>query len=113
MASTATFGIFTIIGCSVPDLTFLSTCTTTAAATGLPLWFVERELSAATPPRKPLGPNDRAAIALIGCGGMGRGDAGNAQRFGDIVSVFDPAIAAGAEIVEVARCERNVVHPFG
>ncbi len=68
---------------------FLSICTATAAATGLPLWFVERELSAATPARKPLGPNDRAAIALIGCGGMGRGDAGNAQRFGDIVAVCD------------------------
>ena len=68
---------------------FLSTCTATAAATGLPLWFVERELSAAPPARKPLGPNDRAAIALIGCGGMGRGDAGNAQRFGDIVAVCD------------------------
>lgn len=62
---------------------------TTAAATGLPAWFIERELSAAEPARKPPGPNDRPGIALVGCGGMGRGDAANAQRFGDIVAVCD------------------------
>ncbi len=68
---------------------FLQHCAATAAAAGLPAWFVERDLSAAEPSRRPLGPNDRAAIALVGCGGMGRGDAGNAQRFGDIVAVCD------------------------
>lgn len=60
-----------------------------AAATGLPLWFVERTLGEAAPRPKRLGPNDRPAIALVGCGGMGRGDAGNASRFGDIVAVCD------------------------
>lgn len=69
---------------------FIRNCTLTAAATGLPLWFVERELAnAAEPAPKPLGPNDRPGIALVGCGGMGRGDAGNASRFGDIVAVCD------------------------
>jgi len=69
---------------------FLTTCTATAAATGLPLWFLERELSAAAEPApKPPGPNDRPGIALVGCGGMGRGDANNAARFGDIVAVCD------------------------
>lgn len=68
---------------------FLRTCTVTAAATGLPLWFVERELSAAEPAAQPPGPNDRPGIGLIGCGGMGRGDASNARRFGDIVAVCD------------------------
>jgi predicted dehydrogenase len=34
-------------------------------------------------------PNDRPGVALIGCGGMGRGDAQNANRFGDIVAVCD------------------------
>lgn len=68
---------------------FLKSCSTVAAATGLPLWFVERELSAAAPARRRLGPNDRPRIALVGCGGMGRGDAANAQRFGDIVAVCD------------------------
>jgi predicted dehydrogenase len=70
--------------------TFLSHCTAVAAATGLPRWFVERELSASAQatPVVP-GPNDRPGIALIGCGGMGRGDAKSASRFGDIVAVCD------------------------
>lgn len=69
---------------------FLNRCTLTAAATGLPLWFVERELTlAAEPLAKTVSPNDRPGVALVGCGGMGRGDAGNASRFGDIVAVCD------------------------
>ena len=68
---------------------FLKTCTTIAAATGLPFWFVERELAAASKAPKLPGPNDRPGIALIGCGGMGRFDAKNASRFGDIVAVCD------------------------
>jgi predicted dehydrogenase len=69
---------------------FLATCISTAAATGLPLWFVQRELAAAEPvaPKLP-SPNDRPGIALIGCGGMGRGDARNARRLGDILAVCD------------------------
>jgi predicted dehydrogenase len=70
--------------------TFLNHCTAIAAATGLPRWFVERELSAAEQaPATPPSPNDRPGIALIGCGGMGRGDAKSASRFGDIVAVCD------------------------
>ena len=69
---------------------FLRRCSATAAATGLPLWFVERELALAAEPAKVVvSPNDRPAIALIGCGGQGSGDAGNAQRFGDVVAVCD------------------------
>ena len=68
---------------------FLNTCTATAAATGLPVWFLEREAALAAPAPKPLGPNDRPGVALVGCGGMGRGDANNAQRFGDLVAVCD------------------------
>jgi predicted dehydrogenase len=69
---------------------FLATCTATAAATGLPLWFVKTELAAAAEvTTKPVRPNDRPGIALIGCGGMGRGDAKNASRFGDILAVCD------------------------
>lgn len=60
-----------------------------AAATGLPAWFLEREQAEAKPARKRLGPNDRPKFALIGCGGMGRGDAANALRFGDLVAVCD------------------------
>jgi predicted dehydrogenase len=68
---------------------FLKRCSMIAAATGLPLWFVERELAEAAPITKRLGPNDRPAIALVGCGGMGRNDAKNSLRFGDVVAVCD------------------------
>jgi hypothetical protein len=49
---------------------FLRGCCATAAATGLPLWFVERDLARAAEPAKVLSPNDRPGIALIGSGGM-------------------------------------------
>ena len=70
---------------------FLQRTTLAAAASGLPLWFVQRELDAAetNAAAAVTSPNDRPGIALIGCGGMGTGDAGNAQRFGDIVAVCD------------------------
>jgi predicted dehydrogenase len=75
---------------SISRRTFLSHCTAVAAATGLPRWFVERELSASgQAPSATPSPNDRARIALIGCGGQGRGDAKSASRFGDIVAVCD------------------------
>jgi predicted dehydrogenase len=67
---------------------FLRTATTAAAASALPLWFLEREMAYAAAP-KALSANDRPGIALIGCGGMGRGDAGNARRFGEILAVCD------------------------
>jgi hypothetical protein len=69
---------------------FLRRISATAAASGLPLWFVERELALAEEQPKPeRSPNERPGIALIGCGGMGTGDAIDAQRFGDIVAVCD------------------------
>jgi predicted dehydrogenase len=42
-------------------------------------------------------PNDQPAIGLIGCGGMGRGDAKNASRFGRIVALCDVDDARLAE----------------
>ena len=74
---------------NVSRRSFLRTCVATAAASGLPLWFVERESAGATTRPRPLAPNDRPAVALVGCGGMGRGDAKNASRFGDIVALCD------------------------
>lgn len=74
---------------NVSRRSFLQRCSAAAAATGLPLWFLQRELAAAEPTRKPLSANDRPGIALVGCGGMGQGDAANASRFGDIVAVCD------------------------
>jgi predicted dehydrogenase len=55
----------------------------------MPLWFVERDLLAAASPPKPLSPNDRPGIALVGCGGMGAGDAKNASHFGEIIALCD------------------------
>jgi len=59
------------------------------ALASLPLWFLERESACASAPAKRPAPNDRPGIALIGCGGMGRVDAENARRFGDIIAVCD------------------------
>ena len=58
----------TIHRINVSRRSFLKTCSTTAAATGLPLWFLERDLVGATAEAKPLSPNDRPGIALVGCG---------------------------------------------
>ena len=58
---------------------FLKRCSLAAAATGLPLWFVQREMSAAELAPAITSPNDRPALGLIGCGGMGQGDAENAS----------------------------------
>jgi predicted dehydrogenase len=68
---------------------FLRRTTLAAAATGLPFWFVQRQLAAAETIAPVTSPNDRPGIALIGCGGMGQGDAANAARFADIVAVCD------------------------
>ena len=70
--------------------TFVKDCATIAAATGLPLWFVQRELEAAQQQAPAVtSPNDRPGIALIGCGGMGTGDIKSAARFGDVVALCD------------------------
>ena len=69
---------------------FLKVCSMTAAATGLPLWFVERDLAQAQPAASLPSANDRPNIALVGCGGMGMGNAQEAARFGNLVAVCDP-----------------------
>src|SRR5687768_1150141 len=56
------------------------------SAAGLPAWFLE-EQSHAEP--KSLGPNDTPGIALIGCGGRGRGVAREAAEFGRMVAICD------------------------
>src|SRR4051794_1684389 len=55
------------------------------AAAGLPAWLAA-ELRAVDDQPKP---TDKPKVALIGCGGMGRGDAANASRFGTIAAVCD------------------------
>lgn len=67
---------------------FLKTTAALAAASTLPNWFTQ-ECEAAPKPRRVLSPNEQPALALIGCGGMGRVDANNASKFGRIVAVCD------------------------
>jgi predicted dehydrogenase len=69
--------------------TFLRRVATVAAMTGLPAWFVERQLLGAEETTGAPSPNDRPGIALIGCGGKGRDDAANASNHGEIVAVCD------------------------
>ena len=63
----------------------------TAAAAGLPLWFVEHDIARAadqviTPSTSP---NSRPGLALIGCGGQGSGDLAGAAKFGNVVALCD------------------------
>lgn len=70
--------------------TFVRRCLAAAAATGLPLWYIERQLARAEEqPRTWTSPNGRPRLALIGCGGMGMIDARDALRFGDFVALCD------------------------
>src|SRR5262245_40552413 len=59
-----------------------------AAAATLPAWFVD-ECHAEPDPKEPKSPNDKPGIALVGCGGMGRGDIKSASRFGKVVALCD------------------------
>ncbi|HEY5079064.1 MAG TPA: twin-arginine translocation signal domain-containing protein, partial [Opitutaceae bacterium] len=69
--------------------TFVKRIAAAAALTGLPGWFLERQALAAEDVAKVPTPNDRPGIALIGCGGMGKGDATNAAKHGEILAVCD------------------------
>lgn len=75
---------------------FLKSSAALAAASTLPDWFLA-ECAAAAPATRALGPNDQPAIALVGCGGMGRADAKNASRFGRVVALCDVDDARIAE----------------
>jgi len=67
---------------------FLRTTAAITAATGVPAWFIELEQAHAAQP-KPLGPNDRPGLALVGCGGQGTGDFHAAVKHGDVIAVCD------------------------
>lgn len=68
---------------------FLKTATGIAAASSLPVWFVERCLAQEAPRPAARGPNEQLRIGLVGCGGMGTGDGKNSTRFGKMVAVCD------------------------
>jgi predicted dehydrogenase len=84
---------------------FLKRCGVVAAATGLPDWFVARELAAAEPRKTNRSPNDRPGVALIGCGGQGTRDAQNAANWGDVVAVCDVDRGRAAAAIEKLKVE--------
>ncbi|HLX62048.1 MAG TPA: Gfo/Idh/MocA family oxidoreductase [Planctomycetota bacterium] len=65
---------------------FIRRAALAAAATGLPLWYLKEQLGAEEIPAPP---KDKPNIALIGCGGQGRGDTKNAANFGKVIAVCD------------------------
>jgi hypothetical protein len=69
--------------------TFLTRCAQIAAATGLPMWFVEQQQLEAAQAPPAVAPNDRPGIGVVGCGGMGKADTTNASNYGDILAVCD------------------------
>jgi predicted dehydrogenase len=85
---------------------FLRTSAAVAAASTLPEWFLDE--CRAQPDPKPLkDKKDGPGIALVGCGGMGRGDLKNAARFGRVVALCDvdekQFAAVGKEWPDAAR----------
>lgn len=67
---------------------FLKTSAAITAASTLPRWFLE-EAQAAEKSNAPPPANDQPAVALIGCGGRGRGIAKEASQFARIVALCD------------------------
>ena len=65
---------------------FLKTSAAISAATTLPQWFLEESAHARS---EPLGANDKPGVALIGCGGRGRGVAREAAALGQLLAVCD------------------------
>ena len=93
---------------------FLKRCSLVAAVSGLPLWFVERQLAAAEAGKtKPNSPNSRPGIALIGCGGQGKGDTTNAANHGDVVAVCDVDAKHAAEAAAKFTVEGKVPKIYG
>ena len=79
---------------------FIRKCSMAAAATGLPVWFLERELAAAETTVARPSPNDRPGVALIGSGSQGTGDTVNASRYGEVLAVCDVDSTHVARAVE-------------
>ena len=88
--------------------TFLDHCAAIAAATGLPAG--SSSASCRRPDKTPApetSPNDRPGIALIGCGGMGRGDLKSASRFGNVVALCDVDIRHAAAVGPAVHRQRR------
>lgn len=69
---------------------FLKATGAAAVASTIPNWFIEECAGQMTRNEaSSLAPSESLNLALIGCGGQGRGDARNAERYGKIVAVCD------------------------
>jgi len=69
---------------------FLKSAGLVTAASTLPAWFIDEcAAQEAAKPTTSSAPSEQIRLGLIGCGGQGRGDARNAQRFGKVVAVCD------------------------
>lgn len=64
---------------------FLQQSAAACAAVTVPYWMTPSRAAA----QETKSANDRPRVALVGCGGQGRGDAHLASAFGDIVAVCD------------------------
>ena len=75
---------------------FLKSAGMLAAASSLPLWYVQECLAQQA---EATASGEDLRLGLIGCGGQGTGDARNARRYGKIVAVCD----VDAQHVEKAK----------
>jgi myo-inositol 2-dehydrogenase / D-chiro-inositol 1-dehydrogenase len=78
-----------------------------AAGSLLPAWFAEQAL-AADKPQEPRSANDMPGVALVGCGGRGRGVAKEAQKFGKLIAVCD----VDSSRAEGAALELKAAHTY-
>ncbi len=76
------------ISIQVSRRNFLRSSALIGAGVALPAWFLQENESFAQAP-KALSPNDKPGIALVGCGGQGRGDCNWARNYGNVVAVCD------------------------
>lgn len=86
---------------------FLKTTAMLAGSAALPGWFMEETSASAAEP-KPLSANDKPGIALVGCGGQGRGDCNWAKNYGTVVAVCD----VDAKHREEAAKQFNAPHQY-
>jgi len=69
---------------------FLKSIGAITASSTLPSWLIEECYAQQRRGRaEPTPPSEKVNLALIGCGGQGRGDARNARRYGQIIAVCD------------------------
>lgn len=68
--------------------TFIKSAGVRAAASSLPQWFQEESLARAAVAKPGLA-NERLGVALVGCGGRGRGVAEAVAYYGDMIAVCD------------------------